>query len=119
MVPWAGVAGLEFSAANAWFVLRFADGTAFRVPEPIGSPGPYHGTMGIDADLLSGARTAVRDMIAWLVDEHGLTREDAYLLCSLAGDLKIHEVVDAGVWNVGLTLPLAVFVRTLGLAAAG
>ena len=98
---------------------RAIPGPAFRVPEPIGSPGAYHGTMGIDADLLSGARTAVRDMIAWLVDEHGLTREDAYLLCSLAGDLKIHEVVDAGVWNVGLMLPLAVFVRTLGLAAAG
>jgi hypothetical protein len=30
----------------------------------------------------------------------------AYLLCSIAGDLKIHEVVDAGVWNVGFTMPL-------------
>jgi acetamidase/formamidase len=48
-------------------------------------------------------------MIAWLVDEHGLTREDAYILCSLAGDLRIHEIVDAGVWNVGMTLPLSVF----------
>lgn len=30
--------------------------------------------------------------------------------CSLAGNLKIHEIVDAGVWNVGMTMPLAVFV---------
>ena len=74
------------------------------------TPGPYYGTMGIDADLMEGARTAVRNMIAWLVDEHGMTREDAYVLCSLAGDLKIHEIVDAGVWNVGMTMPLAVFV---------
>ena len=29
-------------------------------------------------------------------------------MCSLAGDLRIHEIVDAGVWNVGMTLPLAV-----------
>ena len=65
--------------------------------------------MGIDPDLMEGARKAVRNMIAWLVDEHGLTREDAYILCSLAGDLRIHEIVDAGVWNVGMTLPLAVF----------
>ena len=82
----------------------------YDVPHPVGVPGPYHGTMGIDPDLMEGARIAVRNMIAWLVDEHGLTREDAYILCSLAGDLRIHEIVDAGVWNVGMTLPLAVFV---------
>jgi len=32
VVPWAGVARVEFSPANAWFAFRFADGTAFRVP---------------------------------------------------------------------------------------
>jgi acetamidase/formamidase len=85
-------------------------GPAFRVPRPVGAPGPYHGTMGIDPDLMEGARTAVRNMIAWVVEEHGLSREDAYVLCSLAGDLRIHEIVDAGVWNVGMTMPLGVFV---------
>jgi acetamidase/formamidase len=35
---------------------------------------------------------------------------DAYVLASVAGDLHIHEIVDAGVWNVGMTLPLNVFV---------
>ena len=89
---------------------RAIPGPAYRVPESIATPGPYYGTMGIDADLMAGARTAVRNMIAWLVDEHGMTREDAYVLCSLAGDLEIHEIVDAGVWNVGMTMPLAVFV---------
>jgi acetamidase/formamidase len=59
--------------------------------------------------LMAGAQTAVRNMIGWLVDEHGLSREDAYILCSLAGDLRIYEIVDAGVWNVGMTMPLAVF----------
>ena len=89
---------------------RAIAGPAFRVPHSVVAPGPYHGTMGIDADLMEGARTAVRNMIGWLVEEHGLSREDAYVLCSLAGDLRIHEIVDAGVWNVGMTMPLAVFV---------
>jgi acetamidase/formamidase len=88
---------------------RSIPGPAYRVPEPIATPGPQYGTMGIDADLMAASRTAVRNMIAWLVDGHGLGREDAYVLCSLAGDLKIHEIVDAGVWNVGMTMPLAVF----------
>jgi acetamidase/formamidase len=66
--------------------------------------------MGIDADLTSGAQKAVRAMVACIVEEHGLSPEDAYVLASVAGDLHIHEIVDAGVWNVGMTLPLNVFV---------
>jgi acetamidase/formamidase len=72
--------------------------------------GGYYGTMGIHADLMEGARAAVRGMIELVGAEHGVAREDAYVLCSLAGDLKIFEIVDAGVWNVGMTLPRSVFV---------
>ena len=49
-------------------------------------------------------------MIELLGVRHGLKPEDAYVLCSLAGDLRIFEIVDAGVWNVGFTLPRSVFV---------
>jgi acetamidase/formamidase len=69
----------------------------------------HQGAMGIAPDLMEGTRIAVRSMIEWVVAEHGLSREDAYVLCSLAGDLKILEVVDAGVWNVGMMIPLSVF----------
>jgi acetamidase/formamidase len=75
---------------------------------PLVDSGGHHGSMGIGPDLMEGARAAVRDSIAWLVDEHGLTREDAYVTCSLAGDLKLLEVVDGGMWNVGFTLPLSI-----------
>ena len=50
-------------------------------------------------------------MIVWLVENQGLTREDAYVLFSVGGDRKILEVVDAGVWNVSMAMPLAVFAR--------
>jgi len=69
----------------------------------------HHGAMGIAPDLMEGTRKSVLAMIEWLVAEHSLTRQDAYMLCSLAGDLKILEVVDAGMWNVGFTLPLSIF----------
>ena len=72
--------------------------------------GGWYGTMGIDPDLMAGARKAVSGMVELIVSEHGLDREDAYVLCSLAGDLKILEIVDAGVWNVGFMLPRSVFV---------
>ena len=44
--------------------------------------------------LDEAARKATRFMIDYLQEVHGLSREDAYMLCSLAGDLKIAEVVD-------------------------
>jgi acetamidase/formamidase len=69
----------------------------------------YQGAMGIAPDLMEGTRKSVSAMIDWIVSEHRLTRQDAYMLCSLAGDLKILEVVDAGMWNVGFTLPLSIF----------
>lgn len=81
----------------------------FLTPRAVVADGPYYGTMGIHADLMEGARTAVRSMIDWLAEERGLSREDAYVLCSLAGDLRILEIVDAGVWNVGMTMPLGLF----------
>jgi acetamidase/formamidase len=84
----------------------------FRTPSRLlaADEGAGHmGTMGIDGDLMSGARIAVRAAIDWLCEEHGLTRREAYVLCSLAGDLKILEIVDAGQWNVGFTLPLSIF----------
>ena len=44
-------------------------------------------------------------MIEHLGRERGLSREDAYILCSLAGDLKITEVVDAPNWMVACSCP--------------
>jgi acetamidase/formamidase len=84
----------------------------FIVPGPLTprtDQGGYYGTMGIHGDLMQGAKEAVRGMVELVVAEHGLSREDAYVLCSVAGDLKILEIVDAGVWNVGFTLPRSVF----------
>ncbi|MFG3151441.1 acetamidase/formamidase family protein [Streptomyces sp. NPDC048219] len=90
----------------------------FTVPSPSVRPERdaegYYGTMGIHADLMEGARTAVRGMIDLVAGEHGLTPQDAYMLCSVAGDLRIFEIVDAGVWNVGFTLPRSVFTAADG-----
>ena len=40
---------------------------------------------------------------------YDLSREDAYVLCSLCVDLKISEIVDAGQYVVSALLPEAVF----------
>jgi acetamidase/formamidase len=91
---------------------RTIPGPSFQTAGPllsISEADGHFGAMGIDPDLMEGARKAVRTTIDWLETEHGLDRREAYVLCSLAGDLKILEIVDSGVWNVGFTLPLSLF----------
>ena len=71
--------------------------------------GGWYGTTGVGPDLYVGAQEAVRAMIDYLVGEHALSREDAYVLCSLAVDLRISEIVDAGQYVVSALLPLSIF----------
>jgi acetamidase/formamidase len=71
--------------------------------------GAWYGTTGVGPDLFVNAQNAVRSMIDHITDVSSLSREDAYLLCSLCVDLKISEVVDAGEWIVSALLPEAVF----------
>ncbi|HEY7706161.1 MAG TPA: acetamidase/formamidase family protein [Gaiellaceae bacterium] len=71
--------------------------------------GAFYGTTGIGPDLYVAAQEAVRAMIDYLSESYGLSREDAYVLASLAVDLKISEVVDAGQYVVSAVLPLSIF----------
>jgi acetamidase/formamidase len=50
--------------------------------------------MGLHPDLDEAARMATREMIDFLVTEKGMSRDDAYILCSLAADLHVTQLVD-------------------------
>ena len=61
-------------------------------------------TMGLHADLTEATKIAVREMINFLMNEKHLTREDAYMLASVAADLHITELVDG---NDGVHMMIA------------
>ncbi len=69
----------------------------------------YEVTTGIGPDLMDGARAAVRGMIDLLTARHGMAAVEAYMLCSVAADLRISEIVDQPNWVVSLYFPRAVF----------
>lgn len=69
----------------------------------------YEVAMGIGPDLMEAARAAVRSMIDLLSRRHGMSAMDAYLLCSVCGDLRISEIVDLPNWTVSFYLPRVVF----------
>jgi acetamidase/formamidase len=54
----------------------------------------HHITTGSDADLDRCAEIALREMIAFIVEQSSLSREEAYALCSLAADLRITQTVN-------------------------
>jgi acetamidase/formamidase len=99
--------------------LRFGLRKGLPIPGPQFSvPGPltpkcdrrgYYATTGIGPDLMEATRDATRAMLDHLVHYYRLSRQEAYILCSVAVDLKISEVVDAPNWIVSAYLPLQMF----------
>jgi acetamidase/formamidase len=84
----------------------------YRVPPSAlaGAEGTgYHVSTGVAPNLMEATRQAVRATIEHLGDSQGLSREEAYALCSVAVDLRIHEVVDAPNWVVGAFLSDDIF----------
>lgn len=69
----------------------------------------YYVTTGVGPDLMEASKDAVRAMIEHLGKQYRLSPEDAYLLCSVACDLRISEIVDMPNWVVSLYLPLQLF----------
>ena len=64
--------------------------------------------MGFDDDLSHATRKAVRNMIDFLVNTKTMSRDDAYMLISVAGDVEITELVDRNK-GVHMALPKSVF----------
>ncbi|HEV8617553.1 MAG TPA: acetamidase/formamidase family protein [Methylomirabilota bacterium] len=110
------VTAVEMSAR---VTLRFELQSGRHLPEPqlrtrgpIGwetNRGSYYAVTAHGPDLFASSQQAVRYMINHLVKERGLSREEAYVVCSVAVDLKISEIVDAPNWIVSAFLPETIF----------
>ncbi|KAA8647380.1 hypothetical protein EYZ11_001627 [Aspergillus tanneri] len=68
-----------------------------------------YATTGVASSLEVASKQAVRNLIQWLVDTKGMTRVDAYILASVAGDLKITEAVNMPNYVVSMSIPLGIF----------
>jgi acetamidase/formamidase len=67
-------------------------------------------TMGLHEDLIEATKMAVREMIDFLVQEKHMTRDDAYMLASVAADLHVTQVVD-GNKGVHMIISKAIFTK--------
>ena len=65
-----------------------------RLALPRAETPTHHLTMAFHPDLDEAVKIALREMIALICDRTRLSREDAYMLCSLAADLRVTQTVD-------------------------
>jgi len=65
----------------------------------------YEVTTGIGPDLFAAARAAVSAMVELLAKRLGMPAVDAYMLCSVCGDLRVSEIVDVPNWVVSFYFP--------------
>ena len=88
------------------FELRVLKGQRLRWPR---AETPTHYiAMGLHEDLDEATKLAVREMVEFLMAEKKLSRDEAYMLCSLAADLHVTQAVDA-TKGVHATLAKALF----------
>lgn len=78
---------------------------------PSGRDERMYATTGIRDDLMDASKDAVRRLIEHLHGKYGLTEEEAYVLCSVAADLKINEIVDEPNWVVSAYIAKGLFPR--------
>ena len=99
------VTGLETSLAGT---LEFVVRKDMKLKWPRAETPTHHIVMGLDKDLTEAMKLATREAIDFLVTEKKLSREDAYMLASVAVDFRVTQVVD-GTKGVHGMIPKSIF----------
>lgn len=104
------ITGLETSLTGTFDIIVRKDMT---LTLPRGETPTHWITMGMHKDLVTATKTALRQAIDFLVTEKGMTRDDAYMLTSVACDVRITQLVDG---NVGahVMIPKHIFTSRRG-----
>ena len=63
----------------------------------------------LSEDLTAAARASLIEMIGWLVNTKGYTRQQAYVITSVACDVRIGNLVDLPNYAVSTICPLEIF----------
>ncbi len=99
------ITALETSLVGTFtFILHKHD----VLPYPRAETPTHYIAMGFDDDLSNATRKALRNAVDFLVAAKGMTRDDAYMLLSVAGDVEVTELVDRNK-GVHVMIPKAVF----------
>jgi acetamidase/formamidase len=99
------ITALEASLSGS---LRFSLRKGARLNWPRAETPTHFIARGIDKDLDEAMKIAVREAVELIVAEKKLDRDDAYMLCSVAVDFHVTQVVD-GTKGVHAMIPKSIF----------
>ena len=99
------ITALETSLVGT-FELRVRKDLHLKAPR--GETPTHFISMGLNPDLTEALKMAVREAIDFLVTEKHLSREDAYMLCSVGVDFNVTQAVD-GTKGVHAMIPKSIF----------
>ncbi|HYW50873.1 MAG TPA: acetamidase/formamidase family protein [Gemmatimonadaceae bacterium] len=88
------ITGLETSLTGTFEIIVRKD---MKLSLPRAETPTHWITMGMHKELVTATKTALRQAIDFLVTEKGMTRDDAYMLASVACDVRITQLVDGNV----------------------
>jgi acetamidase/formamidase len=88
--------------------LEFTVRKDLKIAYPRAETPTHYISMGFDDDLSIATHKAVREMVDFLAEAKHLSRDDAYMLVSVAGDVDITELVDRNK-GVHVMMPKAIF----------
>ncbi len=102
---------VSIAAAETYFEeveLRFTVRKDMKLRLPRGETPTHWMVMAFHEDLDEAMKEAIRQAIDFLMTERGLSREEAYALCSLAVDFRVTQVVD-GKKGIHAMIPKGIF----------
>lgn len=103
---------VSIAAAETYFEeaeLQFVVRKDMKLDYPMAETPTHWITMGFHKDLDEAMKIAIRESIAFLMREKGLSRQEAYSLCSLAADFRVTQVVDGDKGIHGM-IPKSIFI---------
>ena len=107
------ITALETSLVGTFQIIVRKD---MHLTWPRGETPTHWIAMGTDKDLVQATKIAVRQAIEFLMSR-GLSKDDAYMLTSVACDVDVTQLVDGNV-GVHVMIPKAIFTPTFTVRAA-
>lgn len=93
---------------SLWGKFQFIVRKDLRLTWPRAETPTHYIVMGLDPDLTKAMKIATRESIDFLVNQKGLSRDDAYMLTSIAVDFAVTQVVD-GTKGIHAMIPKSIF----------
>jgi acetamidase/formamidase len=98
---------------SLWGKFQFIVRKDMHLKWPRAETPAHYITMGLDPDLSEAMKLAARETIDFLVNEKHLSRDEAYMLASVAVDFEVTQVVD-GTKGVHGMIPKSIFKQAAG-----